>query len=134
MIFTQAELPHAAALLAASLKKHTVVAFHGDMGVGKTTFISALCKQLGSTDAMSSPTFAIINEYDTAEGRIIYHMDWYRLKNEEEAIEAGIEDALLSGHLCLVEWPNRAPGLLPENTLHIYLETLDAVTRRLSLQ
>ena len=106
-------------------------AFYAPMGSGKTTFIHALCDTLGVTTAVSSPTFAIINEYNSPVAGTIYHMDWYRLKDEEEAIQAGVEDALLNGHLCLVEWPEKAEALLPDHTLHIHLEWVDADTRRL---
>ncbi len=100
------------------------------MGTGKTTFIHALCEELGVQSAISSPTFAIINEYSGTEVETIYHMDWYRLKNEEEAVNAGVEDSLLSGNLCLIEWPENAAGLLPDDTFHIYMEGLDEETRR----
>ena len=112
-------------------KSHAVWAFHAPMGTGKTTFIHALCEELGVKGAVSSPTFAIINEYSSPEAGIIYHMDWYRLKDEEEAMNAGVEDSLLSGKLCLVEWPDNAAGLLPVNTFHIHMEMLDEHTRRL---
>jgi len=112
-------------------KGSKVWAFHAPMGAGKTTFIHALCEELGVQSAISSPTFAIINEYASPEAGAIYHMDWYRLKDEEEAVNAGVEDCLLSGKLCLVEWPDKAPGLLPDNTFHISLEALDEHTRRL---
>ncbi len=112
-------------------KGHKVWAFHAQMGAGKTTFIHALCEELGVSVAISSPTFAIINEYTGTVAGTIYHMDWYRLKDEEEAINAGVEDCLLSGQLCLVEWPDKAPGLLPDNTFHINIEALDEHTRRI---
>ena len=84
--------------------------------------IAALCKAKGVQAGTSSPTFLLINEYATATGEPIYHIDLYRLKNEQEAMEAGIEDILNSGHLCLVEWPEKAPGIFPEDTLHFQLE------------
>lgn len=112
-------------------RNHKVWAFHAAMGAGKTTFIHALCEELGVTAAISSPTFAIINEYNSAAAGAIYHMDWYRLKDEEEAVNAGVEDSLLSGQLCLIEWPGKAPGLLPDNIFHVHMETLDEHTRRI---
>ena len=112
-------------------RSFTTWAFYAPMGSGKTTFIHALCNTLGVTTAVSSPTFAIINEYKSPDAGTIYHMDWYRLKDEEEAIQAGVEDALLNGNLCLVEWPEKAEALLPENTLKIHLEWVDSHTRRL---
>lgn len=111
----------------------SVIAFHGEMGAGKTTFISALCRAMDVKKAASSPTFSIINQYQTGGGPAIYHMDWYRLKDEEEAIQAGVEDALYSGYLCLVEWPEKAPGLLPADTLHVQLEAVDSQTRKITL-
>ncbi|NCI45516.1 tRNA (adenosine(37)-N6)-threonylcarbamoyltransferase complex ATPase subunit type 1 TsaE [Sediminibacterium soli] len=112
-------------------KKHRIWAFHAGMGTGKTTFIHALCQELGVTTAISSPTFAIINEYSSAEAGTIFHMDWYRLKDEEEAVNAGVEDCLLSGNRCLVEWPDKAAALLPDDTFHIRMESLDEHTRRI---
>ena len=132
-IFTLAELEATVQQFLPKLKDAVVVAFHGQMGAGKTTFISALCKASGVTDTAGSPTFSIINQYTTNSGQTIYHMDWYRLKDEEEALQAGVEDALYSGHLCLVEWPERAAGLLPDDTLHIKLELVDEGNRRLTL-
>jgi tRNA threonylcarbamoyladenosine biosynthesis protein TsaE len=108
-----------------------VWAFHAPMGAGKTTFIHALCEELGVHTAISSPTFAIINEYNSTEAGAVYHMDWYRLKDDDEAINAGVEDCLNSGNLCLVEWPDKAPGLLPDNTFHVNIEALDEQTRRI---
>ncbi len=112
-------------------KKHKVWAFHAEMGTGKTTFIHALCEYLGVKDAISSPTFAIVNQYESSEVGVLLHMDWYRLKDEEEAIMAGIEDQLLSGQYCFIEWPEKAAGLLPDDTFHVYLQLLDTTTRRL---
>ena len=108
-----------------------VFAFHGGMGAGKTTFIHALCSEKGVTDVVGSPTFSIINEYRYSGGRI-YHLDLYRLKDEEEALRAGVEDVLYSGDLCLVEWPDRAPGLFPDDTVHCWLEIVDPMTRKIT--
>ena len=106
-------------------KNYSVWAFHAPMGAGKTTFISTLCKEiLGVKENISSPTFAIINQYQSPVTGIIYHMDWYRLKSEEEAIQAGVEDTIINGNLCLIEWPEIAPALLPDNSLQIYIELL----------
>ena len=105
---------------------------HGEMGSGKTTFIHALCENFGVTSAIGSPTYAIINEYKSNKG-IIYHMDWYRLKDEEEALQAGVEECLLSGNLCLVEWPEKACSLLPLNSYHINIAVLDEETRTISV-
>lgn len=110
-----------------------VIAFHGDMGAGKTTFISALCRHLDIEDKVSSPTFAIINEYGGDAAVPVYHMDFYRVKNENEARDAGVEEYFYSGHYCFVEWPEKAGNLLPENTLHCRIETIDDITRKLQI-
>ena len=112
----------------------TVIAFHGPMGSGKTTLIHAMCDLKNIKDIVGSPTFSIINEYVFSENgkeKNIYHIDLYRLKNEAEALHAGVEDCLYSDHICLVEWPERIPSLLPADTIHIYIEFIDAERRRL---
>lgn len=95
-----------------------VVALHGAMGAGKTTFVHALCQVKGVQDAVTSPTFSLINEYLMSAGSRISHMDLYRIRDEEEAREAGIEEVLYAGGICLVEWPEKAPGIFPPDTLH----------------
>lgn len=128
------ELPQIKAVAKALWKEgkaQKVWIFHAGMGTGKTSFIHALCEVLEVKDTVTSPTFALINEYESPIAGIIYHMDWYRLKDEEEAIQAGIEEALLSGNLCLIEWPEKASGLLPENPLEVFMEILDEKMRRL---
>jgi len=102
----------ASQLLAANPNK--VILFHGEMGVGKTTLIKALAKTLGVKDATSSPTFSLVNEYQTSENRLLYHFDVYRLKNESEAYDMGIEDYLYSGNWCFIEWAEKIPNLIPE--------------------
>jgi tRNA threonylcarbamoyladenosine biosynthesis protein TsaE len=115
-------------------KDYSVWAFHAPMGAGKTTFISTLCTAiLGVKENASSPTFAIINQYQSPVASTIYHMDWYRLKSEEEAIQAGVEDALINGNLCLIEWPEVAPALLPDTTLHIYIELISDNARLIKI-
>jgi tRNA threonylcarbamoyladenosine biosynthesis protein TsaE len=108
----------------------TVFAFHGEMGAGKTTFIHALCVLKGVTDTVGSPTFSIINEYQYPAGKI-FHIDLYRLKDEEEALRAGVEDVLYSGELCLVEWPDRAPGIFPPGTVNLRMEATDRDIREI---
>jgi tRNA threonylcarbamoyladenosine biosynthesis protein TsaE len=108
-----------------------VFLFHGEMGAGKTTLITAICQAAGVTDTVSSPTFSLINEYNDKKGGVVYHMDLYRLKDEAEAEAAGVEDCLRSGALCLVEWPERAPGLFDETAVPVYIEVVDAATRKL---
>jgi tRNA threonylcarbamoyladenosine biosynthesis protein TsaE len=114
-------------------KDKKIWAFNGEMGAGKTTFIHALCEVLQVKSAIGSPTYAIINEYESAVTGVIFHMDWYRLKDEEEAQQAGIEDALFSGSLCLVEWPAKAPLLLPDDTLYVTIQLKDEQTRIISV-
>lgn len=115
------QLSEAARQFMAQMGDYTVYAFYGEMGAGKTTFINALCKELGvETDITSSPSFAIINEYrsdTTAE--LIYHFDCYRLENEAEAQDIGAEDYFDCGALCFIEWPERIEGLLPDDTVRV---------------
>ena len=110
-----------------------VIAFHGNMGAGKTTFIHALCETKGVKDVVGSPTFSIINEYYFPLGKI-FHIDLYRLKDEEEAIRAGVEDCLYSDHICFVEWPEKAPGIFPPETVHVFIDVADSETRHLTIQ
>jgi tRNA threonylcarbamoyladenosine biosynthesis protein TsaE len=114
-----------------SFPLQTVFAFHGGMGAGKTTFIHALCAAKGVTDTVGSPTFSIINEYRYPGGKI-FHLDLYRLKDEEEALRAGVEDVLYSGDICLVEWPDRAPGIFPPETVELRMEVIDRDTRKIT--
>jgi len=111
---------------------YKVWAFYASMGAGKTTFIHALCEYLQVKDTISSPTFALINEYSSEIAGTIFHMDWYRLKNEQEAVQAGMEDAILSNHYCFIEWPEIAAKLLPENVFVINIELVDENTRKIS--
>ena len=116
------------------LKKENVIAFTGEMGAGKTTLIKALCKALNCKDTVSSPTFSLINEYRDDHGNPLYHFDCYRIENEEEAFDFGAEDYLFSNSVCLVEWPENIPSLLPEKHHRIRLEKLDENTRKIQFQ
>jgi len=111
-----------------------VIAFFAPMGAGKTTLSSAMLQAVGSCDHAASPTFSIINEYALPDGSTLYHMDWYRLKSEEEAIAAGVEDALYSGHICLVEWPEKAEALLPAETARFSIEIFSPETRSIKME
>ena len=107
----------------------TVFAFRGKMGVGKTTFIKAICEELGVEDVINSPTFAIVNEYRSATGELIYHFDFYRINDIREAYDFGYEEYFFSGDLCLVEWPEKIEQLLPENVMTVRI-TVDSDTAR----
>lgn len=110
-----------------------LVAFYGEMGAGKTTFTTALCHVLGvRDDAVSSPTFAIVNEYRAADGRPVFHFDFYRIKEAAEALDIGLYDYLDSGELCLMEWPENIEELLPDETLRVRIEVRDDGLRLLS--
>ncbi|MER3464812.1 MAG: tRNA (adenosine(37)-N6)-threonylcarbamoyltransferase complex ATPase subunit type 1 TsaE [Chitinophagaceae bacterium] len=113
-----------------------VFAFHGQMGAGKTTTIAALCRAKGIEDATSSPTFSIINEYDsvaTNQLHKILHIDLYRLKNYEEAVQAGVEDCVYGGDICFIEWPEKAPQLFDEKTMHVFIEPIDEERRSIKM-
>lgn len=106
--------------------------FHGGLGAGKTTLIAALCRAKGVRDAVSSPTFSIINEYAYEEHGVLkklYHIDLYRLQSEEEVVQAGVEDCLSSGAICLVEWPQKATRLFDETAVKVFLQTTSATER-----
>ena len=114
---------------------HRLIAFQASMGAGKTTFITALCRCLGvRADAVSSPTFAIINEYRTAAGEPVFHFDFYRISKLEEALDIGLYDYLDSGALCLMEWPENIEELLPEETLRVSITVNADGSRTLSWQ
>ncbi|HVY75952.1 MAG TPA: tRNA (adenosine(37)-N6)-threonylcarbamoyltransferase complex ATPase subunit type 1 TsaE [Puia sp.] len=129
-IYTLDSLPALAGEFWETYGDKTVFTFSGELGAGKTSFIQALCRAKQVEDLVSSPTFSLINEY-RYPGGTIYHMDLYRIKDEEEAIRSGIEDSLYSGAICLVEWPERAPDLFPEGTIHVSLETVDESSRKI---
>lgn len=98
---------------------HKIFAFYGKMGAGKTTFIKAMCEELGVTDVINSPTFAIVNEYMDGKGEAIYHFDFYRIKRVEEVYDIGFDEYIYSGNLCLMEWPELIEQLLPEETVRV---------------
>lgn len=132
--FTLENIEVVAAELWTKLNQFKVWAFDAEMGAGKTTLIHAICNVLKVTDSVGSPTFSIINQYQAQTGETIYHLDLYRVKDEEEAIQAGVEDVLYSGSLCLVEWPGKIKGLLPSDTVFIKIDILNSNTRRITIQ
>lgn len=115
-----------------AVKGRSILALSGEMGAGKTTLIQALCRQIGVKGVMGSPTFSIINEYESEKGPV-YHIDLYRCRDEEEAIRAGVEDCMYSGCICLVEWPSRAPSLFPEETIRIGITEINDHTRKITV-
>ncbi|MDB5142610.1 MAG: tsaE [Mucilaginibacter sp.] len=107
--------------------------FYGDMGAGKTTFIKSLCEQLGAKETVTSPTFSIVNEYEGKENRI-YHFDFYRLKNQSEALDLGYEEYFYSDNYCFIEWPEKIPDLLPPHYIRVNIQVLDNNERILTFE
>ena len=119
----------------AAMGDNTVFALYGKMGAGKTTFIKALCQELGVEDVVTSPTFAVINEYRSdIAGELIYHFDFYRIKKLEEVYDMGYEDYFYSGALCFIDWPELVEELLPGNTIKVTIEELEDGSRKLTME
>lgn len=116
-----------------SLDGRNVVAFCGAMGAGKTTLISAIMEYLGSEDNVSSPTFALVNQYGTSAGDVVYHFDFYRINRIEEVFDMGYEEYFYSGDLCLIEWPELIEDLLPEDAMVVRIEILSHTERKFSI-
>jgi tRNA threonylcarbamoyladenosine biosynthesis protein TsaE len=114
-------------------KTPKIILFHGEMGVGKTTLIKQLCKTLGVTSATSSPTFSLVNEYETIDNQVVYHFDFYRLKNEMEALDMGADDYFYSGNWCFIEWAEKIPNLIPDEHAVITIELVENGKRHLTL-
>ena len=113
---------------------HTIFAFYGKMGTGKTTFIKALCEELGVEDGITSPSFAIVNEYHSPTAGPIFHFDFYRIKKLEEVYDMGYEDYFYSGHLCLIEWPELIEDLLPDDAVRIHIEEQSDGQREMKIE
>lgn len=126
------KIADAAQEFVAQMGHRRVFAFYGGMGAGKTTFIKAICQHLGVKDAVTSPTFAIVNEYSSGIGPI-FHFDFYRIKNLAEVMDLGFDDYAYSGHLCLMEWPELIEDLLPDNTVSVHIEEADNGMRRVTV-
>ena len=133
-IHSTSELPEVAQAVIESLDGRSVVAFVGEMGAGKTTLISAIMEYLQSADTVTSPTFALVNQYFTGEGDAVYHFDFYRINSIAEAFDMGYEEYFYSGDLCLVEWPERVEQLLPDNAMVVRIEALDNTSRRFVIE
>lgn len=116
-----------------SLNGRNVVAFCGAMGAGKTTLISAIMEYLGSDDTVTSPTFALVNQYSTASDEVVYHFDFYRINRIEEVFDMGYEEYFYSGDLCLIEWPELIEDLLPEDAMVVRIEVLSPTERKFSI-
>ena len=121
----------AAKQFVAAMGSNRVFAFYGKMGAGKTTFIKALCTELGVDDVITSPTFAIVNEYTAGDGSPIYHFDFYRIKKLDEVYDMGYEDYFYNGGLCLIEWPELIESLLPEDAVEVHIAEQPDGTRTL---
>lgn len=126
------DLDRAAKEFLEQIGDNRLIAFFAPMGAGKTTFTTAICKALGVTDPVGSPTFAIVNEYEKADGEPMYHFDFYRINKLSEAIDIGLYDYLDSGFLCLMEWPENIEELLPEETLRVTIKVNPDLSRTLT--
>lgn len=116
------EIAVAAKEFVTAMGDRKVFAFYGKMGAGKTTFIKAVCEELGVVDVINSPTFAIVNEYVDGKGEPVYHFDFYRIKNLQEVLDIGYEDYVYSGHMCFMEWPELIENLLPDDAVKVTIE------------
>lgn len=126
-------LSEIASELISSVENKTLL-FYGQMGVGKTTLIKEVCKQLGVLDNISSPTFSLVNEYQSEKNEIVYHFDFYRINDEEEALDMGIEEYFYSNNWCLIEWPENIKNLLPLDAVEIHLTVLENQQRNIQLK
>jgi tRNA threonylcarbamoyladenosine biosynthesis protein TsaE len=128
-----AQLPAIASEILSFAADSRIILFYGEMGAGKTTLIKALCENLGTTEPVTSPTFSIVNEYIGASHKI-YHFDFYRLKNQNEALDMGYEEYFYSDAYCFVEWPEKIPGLLPEHYVSITIKVVDENSRQIIME
>jgi len=133
IICTKSGILDAAAQFLEIIGDHTIIAFQGHLGAGKTTFIKAICDTLGVEDNVCSPTFTIINEYRAASGDSVFHFDFYRVEKLQEALDLGLDEYFYSGCLCLMEWPERIGQLLPEETVRVQIDPVDENTRSIKI-
>lgn len=131
--YTLETINDAADFFLRNVEQHTVFAFRGAMGAGKTSLISAICDRCGVTDVVNSPTFSLVNEYDSPEIGTIYHFDFYRINKLEEAFDLGYEDYFYSGSFCLIEWPEKVEELLPIDAVNVSLTVQPDGSRLLSI-
>lgn len=131
---TLEELPDAAHKLITGFTRERVFVFYGELGAGKTTFIKEICNQLDVVDLVSSPTFALINEYKTIEDQSVYHFDFYRIKKASEAMDIGFEEYIYSGEYCLIEWPEKVQNLLPEDHVAVRIKEDDEGNRKITAE
>lgn len=117
-----------------AINPNKIILFNGQMGAGKTTLINEIAKKLGVKDATGSPTFSLVNEYQTYDNQTIYHFDFYRLKSENEALDMGVEDYFYSGNYCFIEWSEKIPNLLPENHSKIEISVLENGNREIKIK
>jgi tRNA threonylcarbamoyladenosine biosynthesis protein TsaE len=127
------DLPKIASSIVNYANNERIFLFYGDMGAGKTTLIKTLCECLGTKEPVTSPTFSIVNEYDGTQGKI-YHFDFYRLKNQTEALDMGYEEYFYSGHYCFIEWPEKIAGLFPPHYIRINIQVLNSNERLLTFE
>jgi tRNA threonylcarbamoyladenosine biosynthesis protein TsaE len=132
-IGSEEELVGVAKSLLNDFSDKKIILFYGEMGVGKTTLIKLLCKQLGVEESTNSPTFSIVNEYLSTSQKSIYHFDFYRIEKEEEVFDMGYEDYFYSGNFCFIEWPEKIPNLLPEEVVKVSIELDDDYNRLISV-
>lgn len=130
---SEQELPQVAQQILTAFGNRKVILFYGEMGVGKTTLIKQLCKQLGVEESTTSPTFSIVNEYLANTDQSIYHFDFYRIEEEAEVFDLGYEDYFYSDNYCFIEWPEKIPNLLPENTIALKIELGENNERLISI-
>ncbi len=134
IVYDLQDIDDAAKQFIAFIKDYKIIILSGELGAGKTTFIHALCKQYEIAETVTSPTYSLIHEYHFNENKIIYHMDLYRIKSAREAIDAGVEDCIMSGELCFIEWPEVAATLLPDRYIKVNIQSLPFNKRKLIAQ
>lgn len=133
-IESEEQLREVAEELLASLDGRTVVALRGEMGAGKTTLVRAVAEELGALDQVTSPTFALVNQYEGGAGERIFHFDFYRIEDEREAFDLGYEEYFYSGDLCFVEWPEKIEALMPDSVMEVTITVLGPTERRFEIR